>query len=291
MAFGLSFGSKKQSSSTNSTIDKDTTTNVDQTQATTGSTTTTGNTSSTGSTSQTGNTTNNQSQTSGTTGSQTQTGVTTTLDSAVSDALSGKVQELLSGIDTGGISSAANSRLGSFNANQYVTDTITAARQAGEAQLQEQQSLYNSAIGGTAGTNSMAALLAQRGRNDLETSLAGIRANAVSTAEGIQNSNLAAAAGATGGVADIVANLGNVLKGATTTSDVSTLTQELSKLLGQNTGTTAQTGTSTEQTSSQQTQLLQQIVDLLGTTNESTHATEVSKTKGKSSGGGLSLSI
>lgn len=295
MAFGLSFGAKKQSSTTNTTLDKDVLTNTAQTQGTQSAQTQTGSTSSTGTQSQTGTSLNTGTQSGSTKGQQSQSGTTTTLDQSVSTALADRVKQILGGGITDSsiadLSNAIAGRTNSFNASQFVADTVTAAKTAGEAELQESNSKYQSAIGGSAATNSMAALLAQRGTNDLNASLAGIRANATAQAEDIANKNLTTAAGVQGQLADIAAGLTGQLKGATTTTDMTTLTDELSKILNTQAGSTAQQTQTSEQQTSQMTQLLNQLQTLLGASSESTNLTSTEKVKGKSSGGGASLAI
>lgn len=295
MAFGLSFGAKKNSSTSTGTVDKDVVGTQNQQTTNNQQTNQNQSTSSTGTQTQTGSSLNTSTNSQSQTGSQAQTGTTTTLDSSVSAALADRVKAILGGGVTdknlNALSDQIAGRASTFNPAAYVADTVAAAKNSGEQQLQEMNSKYASNIGGTAGTNSMAALLAQRGANDLNASLAGIRAQATATAEDIANKNLTTATGVQGSLADIAAGLTSQLKGATTTTDVKTLTDEITKALGTQAGSTsAQTATSEQQTS-QMTQLLQQLQTMLGQSTESTNATTTEKTKGKQSGGGFSLAI
>src|SRR3546814_6246747 len=91
--------------------------------------------------------------------------------------------------------------------------------------------LFRSAIGGTAADNTMAALLAQRGSNDLAATLAGVRASATQTAAEIARGNVATAAGVNQNTAGTVAEIGNLLKGATTTTSQQSLEEQIAALV------------------------------------------------------------
>ena len=296
MAFGISFGSKKNTAITDSTIKKDTTLTGSQDTAKVGSTeqfqstNQSGTSTTSGATSQTG--TQNQSTTGTETGRQ--TGTTTTLGADVQQALSDRVQAILSsGLTDSNLTSLSNQIAGrtSFDPNAAVAAITGQARNRGEQTLQEQNSAYAARVGGTPDTNSMAALLAQRGRNDLEANVAGVEADARMKMEGVANQNLSTAAGASGAMADFATQLGGLLKGGTTTTDMSTLSNQIQQLLGN----TTQTGTNTESSANQQnqtsqmSQLLQELANVLTNQKESTVGTENSKTTNKQSGGGFSL--
>lgn len=291
---GLSFGSKKQT--TNQSGTGTTITDMSGTQNQTSSQNQSSTTSSSGSTSQSslvsGQTTQNQSQAQ--TGTQRQTGTVTSLGQDVIDALSGATRDVLAG----GVNADSIARLTSmidgrtqFDANSFVNDTVDAARNRGEQQLQEQNSTFQSQVGGSAGTNSMAALLAQRGRNDLESNLAGIRAQAVGQAEQIQNANLGAVLEAQTGIAGIGAALAEAAKGGQTTTDMTSLTDQLSQLIGKDTNlqSSRQSGTSNE--TSTTNQLLTQIAQLLTSQHTNEKTTENITGTTKSGGFGISLGI
>lgn len=298
MGLGISFGSKKQSASGTSTIDKTTALTGNQSTASTQSGTTNTATTGTQNTQQNnvGTTSQNTSQnTAGQTKTQ-QLGTTTTLNQDVQDSIAAGVQGILAnGIsaDSIGVLDRMISGADGFDVDSFVKNSVLAARTRGEQTLQEQGSAFGSAVGGTAGTNSMAALLAQRGRNDLEASLAGVEADATAKAYGVRNQNLGTAAGAAGGIASMVAGLSDALKGGTTTVDMTSLADEIRSLTG--TGTTqsneSQTGsTATSQNSSTQ-QLLQELANIVSSQNQQETGTETQKTKGKSGGFGLSLGL
>src|SRR3546814_692276 len=134
-----------------------------------------------------------------------------------------------------------------------LNDSVAAARNRGEQTLQESNSALGSAIGGTAADNTMAALLAQRGSNDLAATLAGVRASATQTAAEIARGNVATAAGVNQNTAGTVAEIGNLLKGATTTTSQQSLEEQIAALVGSQTGNVRTSenvaGTSTDQKS------------------------------------------
>lgn len=297
-SLGLSFGKKKQSGTSTGTMTGVTDLTGSQTTNSTqaGSTNTTGTTTGTQTQSgtQTGTTIQDQSQTNqGTNRTQ---GLTTSLGSDVIDTLSQTVKSVLgNGVNPGNIAALSDMIGGKagFDKDAFVSGIVDQARGRGEQTLQEQNSAFASRAGGTAGTNSAAALLAQRGRNDLESNIAGIQAQARGQAEGIENQNLGTAIEAQSGIAGIGAALAEAAKGGQTTTDVTQLTDEISKLLGQTgtTGATTQTGTSTEQSTTQTNQLLAQIAEVLTQQRENTSQTENVVQKGKSSGFGISAGM
>lgn len=291
---GFSLGKKKQSGTQNSVLDSVTDLTGSQTQSSVQSGTTTTNTSGTTSSTgtQSGTTTQDQSQSQS--GTQRTTGITTNLGADVINSLSETVKSVLGrGItdaNLSGLSEMIAGRQG-FDADQFVADTVAAARNRGEQTLQEQNSAFASRVGGTVKTNSMAALLEQRGRNDLEANLAGIRAQATGQAEGIENQNLATAVGAQQGVGSIGAALAEALKGGTTTTDMTSLTDQISQLIGRGSSMeTSQQNTSASETTATN-QLLAQIAEVLTQQREQQKQTEDVTSKGKSGGFGLSVGI
>lgn len=298
MILGLSFGKKKQSSTQNTNVTRDESMTGTQQQATTGLQQSNSSTSSTG----TQSTTNRTAGTSVTDqmqqdrGTQSMRGTTTTLGADVTAGLSSAVQRLLAGgINDSNIANLSNmiADTTGFNPEVMVAQTVNAARTRGEQELQERNAAMQSAVGGTDTSNSMAALLAQRGRNDLEANIAGITAQATGQAEAIRNANLAAGVGAQGALADQATGLGGVLKGAVSTVDNQTLTDQLSQLLGLQSQDTTQTGTTTsnQQQNTATTQLVQELMNALTTQNSNMRGTENMKGTGKSSGGGMSLAL
>lgn len=298
MIFGISLGSKSQSGSGTSTIDKTTDLTGSQKSNTSSSGQTNTTQSSTGTSSQTGNTSGLTTQDNTTQGQTTgsQKGTTTTLGADIQSALSDRVKALLGQ----GVSDAAMTQLNEailgrngFNVDEFVNGQVTAARNRGEQTLQEQNSAFASGVGGTAGTNSMAALLAQRGRNDLEASIAGIESNARATGEKIANENLTTSTAAATGVNSMANGLLDALKGATATTDMTSLTSQIEQLIGKgsNLGTSSQTGTESSSTNQQTNQLLTEIANILTSQQQKEKGTETQQTKGKSGGFGISLGI
>lgn len=291
---GFSFGKKKSSGKGTTTTDQLVDLTGSQTQSGTqsGTTNTSTSTSGTQTTQQSGTTTQDQSQSQS--GTQKTTGLTTTLGSDVIDTVSNAVKQVLAGginpANITALSDMIGGRTG-FNGDQFVADTVNAARTRGEQTLQEQTSAASSAIGGTPATNSMAALLAQRGRNDLESNLAGIRASATAQAEDIQNKNLGAAIEAQSGIAGIGQALTEAIKGGQTTTDMTSLTDQISNLIGKGTSATAGATSEQQQSNQQVTQLLNTLTQLLTSQQQHTTGTEDTTQKGKSGGFGLSLGI
>src|SRR3546814_17492082 len=104
--------------------------------------------------------------------------------------------------------------------------------------LQESNSALGSAIGGTAADNTMAALLAQRGSNDLAATLAGVRASATQTAAEIARGNVATAAGVNQNTAGTVAEIGHLPKGEQTPTNQKSPEEPIATLGGSQTGHT-----------------------------------------------------
>jgi hypothetical protein len=298
MIIGLSFGAKKEKSKSTTDVNKTENLVSNQSQATTGFQSGTSATSSTGSQTTTGTTENvtttNQQQNDR--GTQSQSGTTTTLGADVTSALSEAVKSIIGGgINPQNIAMLSDMIAGrsGFDPDAMVAGTMANARTRGEQTLQEQSAARESAIGGTAATNSMAALLAARGRNDLESNLAGVEAQTRAAAEGIANANLAAGVGAQGAITDMAGGLGQTLKGATTTVDMTTLTDQISQLLGQQgaTSTVNQNVQTAEQQNTATTQLIQELVNALTNQTATTVGTEKTESKGSKIGGGVSVGI
>lgn len=286
MAFGLSFGSKKKTTDTTSTVDKTDTTN--QTQSQSGSQTSTGSSQSTGS--QTGQSTGQQattnigtSQTTGTT-----TGQTTQTTSAFSDSTLGAIEKAVGDLfgSVGG-----KSPISAFDAGSFIDSGVTAAQSDINAGLESNINQLITNTGGTAGTNSMTALLSNRLRNDAAAEVAGVRANLTSQAEEIQRNNALADNTITATDQGFLGQLLGALKGGTvtTTGTESQQTSQNQQTQQEGTGRTSeQNAQQTSQQSTQTQELLSQLTQLLqGTTR--TQGTENSTTKEKSGGGGFSL--
>lgn len=248
MAFGLSFGKKTGKTNLTTEVDKTETGTQTGSEVTAGSRTgtqsTTGTTTNaaTGTSSTTG--TSTQAQTS--TGEQRQTGTTRSLSENVLGGLESGLTGLLANVldpNTGdrAMVTAGIDAMGGFDVDSFVQATVRRAMAQQGTQLDEVLGSLFSRVGGTEGNNSASTLLAERVRGDAAANIAGIEAGARATGAGIARDNLSATSGAlaqSGGAALLPA-LAEVLKGGETTTDISTLTQELSNLLGQTTGGTA----------------------------------------------------
>lgn len=282
MAFGLSFGSKKQTGKSTTNVDKTDTTNETQsgTKASVGTTTTTGssNTQSSQSGTQTG-------QTSSNTSSQQNTSSTTTqFSDSVLGGLESAVGQLLGAIPTD--TQQLNSN---FNKEQFIASGMDAASSQVQTDLEASLNSMFDQFGGRDDDNSMAMLLANRARSDAAASLAGTRANLTSTAEGIARENFNADLAGLGQNQNFLATVLSQLKGGTSTTTGTATGNEAT------TGTSAQqnqqTGSQNTQTAEQSTQALIEALSsiLSGTTH--TVGTETTKSKGKNTGFGAGLSL
>lgn len=293
--FGISLGFKKQKSSTTTDLDKTETLSGTQSTSTTGTqqsnTTQTGQQSSTSQGTAINSQETDQKQTGTTAGKQ--TGTTTSLSDSIRQGLEAAINGMLGSVTGSGTNESIAQGINSvqdFDSDQYVADVMRAAETRGTQQLQETNAGIQSAIGGTAGTNSMAALLAARGSNDLSATLSGVRGEAEANAAKIRAGNLGAAAGAQGVQTQGLAQIVEALKGGSVSTDQVTLQETLNQLLGTNTGTTRTAETNQTNTAQQTatTELLNQIVNAITNQVAVTDATEKSKSKGTSFGGGLS---
>lgn len=294
--FGISFGTKSTKGTSDTTLNSTDTINGSQSTNTQGTQqqNSATQTAQQALTAQQQTTAQKNAQTSQGTGSTTQTGTSTTLAGDIQQTLGDHVKSILgSGVTDANIANLSNMIAGTtgFNADGFVKGIVDSARNKGEAALQESNSKNSSAIGGTAATNSMSALLANRGRNDLESSIAGITSQATATGQQIKDQNLQAGVAAQGSLSTSAAQLAEVLKGATTTTDQKSLTDQLQQLLGTQTGsgnTTGQTS-QTGQSSTQSMDLISQLVNALTKQTDVKVGTENTFTTGKASGGGVSL--
>lgn len=289
MAFGISFGGQKTSGKTS--VDKRETVNQAETaqKTSTGTTSTTGTTATsqagTSSTSQLGQT---ATQAIGSETSQIQTQqfsdqVLAGLESAVSQ-LFGKV---------GAASDTDLTRDSSFDPEAFIAAGMDAASSRVSSDLDvAENSLYDQ-FGGRDDSNSMVNLLATRARSDAGSALAGERSKLGATAEGIlrenQATNIAGAGQSQNFLATLMQSMLGGLKGGVATSTGATQTAEATAGQQAQTGTAASQQTGTETT--QQTQI-QQLAEMLSSIlTGTTHTVGTEKTKGKTYGGGIGLSI
>lgn len=286
MAFGLSFGAKKNTTKGMSEIDKTEVTNQAQTGTTSSSGTTTNNTTGQSSGTTVGQQSTSQSGTSNTTG--TQTGQTSQTTSAFSDSTLGAIEKAVGDL-FGKVGGAAP--VSAFDKDSFISDTVGSASADIGAGLESNVNQLITNLGGTSGTNSMGALLTNRLRNDAAAEVAGVRSNATTQAEEIARQNALATSQIAGQDQGFLGQLLGALKGGqvTTTGTESTTTAQNQQT--QNTGT-SNTSEATQQQQSQQSTQTQQLIEMMsqllsGTTN--TKGTEKTTQTGKSSGGGFSL--
>lgn len=291
MGFGLSFGSKKTSSKGTATIDKTETGTQSGSESTTGSTTTSGSSNTQSGSTGTSSTAQNQNQQSNTQSSTT----STTSQNSFSDALAGGIENSISTL-LGGIGSTQDAvnnsiaKLSGFNAGQFVQDSVAAAQSKVQSGLDESLGGLFDAIGGNPGQNSMSALLANRLTGDAAATIAGVRGQAEQTAAQILQQNAATTADAAGGIAGLAPALIGAFKGGNVTGQQTNLAQEIANLVGASTGQTNTAEQSTQNTQTTQVQnMIQAILQNLNTTTN-TKGTETQNTKGKESGFGFSLS-
>lgn len=292
MGFGLSFGKKKQSSTTQSTLTKNETTNQQQTSDKASTSTQTGTTaqqgSATGQSSTTQQDLQQQQSVKGSSGQQT----TQLFSDQALGGLEAAVQSLFGGVDrSANVTGRAIDALQGFDAEGYVDSSVRAASASEQSGLDQIFGGISDKIGSSLGNNSMAALLAARAQGDSAARIEGVRAEATGRAQEINRSNQLGAVQAAQAENAALNEFLATLKGGTgVTSTTGTETAQ-GTTSGSQTGTTntAEQNQQTAQTSS--VTQLQELLSQLLTGTTATVGTEDSKTKGKTSGGGFSLGI
>ncbi len=288
MAFGISFGSSKKKGSSTTTIDKTEAVNQQQT----GTTETTGTTST--SSTQTGSSQGQTSQSTSSQGTSSQTGTaasqTQQRSSQFSDPVLASLESTVQGLLDNPIGGAT---INDFNAQKFVEGNLASARSSTQSALEDNLNQLVSGIGGSASGNSAVALLSNRLRGDAAANLSGVEANLNAQANEILRQNALAGSQIDSNQQSFLVNLVQALKGGTATATGTEQQQTQSNTAQQQTGTTV--GTESQQTqqsaSSTQTQQLLEAINQLLTGTTHTTGTETTKTKGKTSGGGLSLSL
>lgn len=294
--FGLSFGKKKTSGSQDSTINKTETGTQQQTGATASTSTGSTNVSQTGSSSGLSTTTQGSTQNVSQTGTQTQTGTTQQFSDEVLSGLDAGVQRLIGQIfDPNKGDRAFLGRgmdmLGSFDVDSFVQSGMRAAQQKEGTQLGAAIRGLFSSIGGTGEENSAARLLGQNMTMDAEDRLAGRQAELTAQGEGIVDRR----AGAIGDLftrgSEGSFGFFDALKGALSQVTGQTTDQSNQSTTGNVAGTTATQEQNQQQSQTITMQDVMELVNMLTNVNSQTTATERTRTKGKESGGGISLSL
>jgi type VI protein secretion system component VasK len=225
---------------------------------------------------------------------QSQTATTTLLNDATQKGLQTAIDNLFAGLgsDRASIESGMG-KMNEFDPVAYVNGIMQAARSDASSNLDQSLNTMFSNVGGTEGTNSMAALLSNRARNATAANLAGINSQAQAAAGDQVRQNFTAGQGAMANFRELLPQLASILKGATATTDMSSVLQTIQNVL-----TTGQSATQTQEASNQQatsnTQTLEQLLSnvlssLTGT--EQTNANESQKTKASGMNAGATLSF
>jgi hypothetical protein len=296
VGLGLSFGKKKQSSTT----DMSKTENVNQssTQDTTGTTKSAENTSQQGSSSSTGgqttSTIDNTGKSTTTAGQTTQTGSTLSKDilSGAGDVVTSLLSQVFGG--GGDRSQILNgvSTLGDFDIDSFIASGLKTAQNQESSFLDEAIGGLTSLIGGTTSENSNAALLGNKLQGESTARLAATQNQLAGQAYDIAGKNVATSASALNTVgAGAIDSIINAIKGGETTGTATQQGTEQSQSSG---GTSATTNTNEQSTnaSNTSTQGMQEVAQTIASILQSlTQTTGSEKTTGKSSGMGASLSI
>lgn len=298
--FGLSFGASHDSSKSTSNVTKDETGSQVGNEFTLGSKTgtqsTTGSTTNTAAGTSTTTGTSNQATTQ--TGTQQQTGTTRNLSAETTGGLEGAVHALLTQILDPKVGDRAMltrglGAMGDFNVDEYVNGTLQAAKATQGTKLDEILGSIFSRGGSAEGNNSMETLLANRARGDAAANLAGVEAQARGAGAQIAQGGVNAISTAMAAASAQLPAILNALKGATTTTEQSSLLSQIEKLVGAQGSQTATTEASAQQTAGQQTsaETLAQLISNIVNTQSHTTGTETTKGSNTKIGGGLSLSI
>ena len=279
MAFGLSFGKKKQSGSQTTNVNKtETQSGIETgTKASTGTTTGTSATQSTQTGTQTGQTTQ------ATTGSQQQQSQTSLFSADTLAALESAASGLL-----GNVGKTPQDQYSSgFDVRQFVGDAYGAAENRLNSDLGANVNNMYDSYGGQDDTNSMVALLENRLRTDTEAQLGGVRAALEAQGQGIAREDYLAGVQGQGAATQQLQSVLDSLKGGMQSTTGAVQTQE--NVTGTQAQQSQQTGTQTTQTQEVQN-LVEQLQNIMAGTTQ-TVGTESTKSKGKTAGGGFSLAI
>jgi hypothetical protein len=296
--FGISFGKKKTSGTTSEDVNRSTNTTGSQNTTNSSSTVGSQNTQQTGTSSSQGssNTRGETATRAQETGQQQQQTQSQSFSDTTLAGLEGEVARLLGvGSDPTSASNQASSnglsQMAGFDANGYVDDIMRGASADTLSQLEESIGGVQSTIGGTAGTNSAAALLTSRLEGNRASNLAGIRGQATGQAQEILARNVASASGANQTSNTLLTSLAEILKGGRTTGTAATTTANQSTG-GQSTSGNTQTSESSQQSQNTNTQTVQdvltQITELLNSTENMSGSSRGTNSQ-TTSGGGLSL--
>lgn len=180
-----------------------------------------------------------------------------------------------------------------FDPVAFVADTLQAAESRFNRETAESLNVLGNQLGGTERGNSAAALIKGRLEEENRASLAGIRAQATGTAQDIVRQNISQAAGLEGFNLENLVQIGELLRGAETTGQVDTTSQQATKGTAAESATGTQTGA--QQTrQEQETQALDTLLEIVNaitsqTASSTSEGTSDKTTKEKESGSLLDL--
>ncbi len=151
---------------------------------------------------------------------------TSRLDAATNKLLTDQVQGLLKSSQTG--NKAINSRIqelsgNDFDVNGFVSGIMKGANSTARKGLESGISAISDATGGSASTNSAAALLGNTLRTDTASQLAGIQSNATATGEQLRSNQSTELANLTGAASGSLSALLNPLLSANENRTTDTL--------------------------------------------------------------------
>ncbi len=286
--FGLSFGTKKNS--TDQTTDVNKTETQNQTQ--TGTNLTTGVTDQTTSQQAQSSTTGVQSgKTAGTsqtnsTSAGTTTGTTSTFSDPVLQGIESLVSQMFGSVN-------ASPTISDFNVDEFVSNGMQAADLNIRDRIETDVNKLVNNVGGSAGSNSAVALLANKMKNAGAAESAGIKSQLTAQGEGIARENTLASNEVAATSQGFLGSLLSALKGGVVTQQ--TQEQQVASQNQQTAGitdsTTSENTASSATSQSQQTQQLLEEINQLINGTATTVGTEHLVGTQKQSGGGFSLGL
>ena len=217
------------------------------------------------------------------------TGTQTTLDSGLVTKATSTASTLLDslGLNINSLNTGVNDLSKPFDKESFVNSAVKQAEGFQATRLDELLGSAFNSIGGTDATNSMAALLSERARNDASANVAGVRVNAQQTAEEIARQNLSVASGVSAqSNSGFLTDLINAIKGGQTQTSQAESGTDSASANTTSTGSTSASESSSG-TSAQQSVSLETVASLVNSLlNSQTDTTlkEVVKAKGSSLG-------
>lgn len=290
MGLGFSFGSSDSNVSTNTNFQQQQNQLQQKgtTQNQTGSSSTSQSATGTSQTSGTSASKNAGATSSSTKGSQTQTQTGQSFSDLILQALEGSTTQALAAANGSQVNTNIN-----FDPTSFVNSGVAAAAADQQAQLEQSINSLFDTTGGTAGGNSMTALLANRLRGDAAASLAGTRADLTAKANEIQQGNIRTALAGQAQQQGFAAQLLDALKGGVTTQTGQASTTQAQTGSSESTGqsNTGQTSQQQQQQQSDTTQTLMSVInELLRAKGTTTGSSQTNQNSSKS-GSGFGLSI